>query len=405
MKLITWNLNHRTRPKLIPDLVPEAIGALGPDLMVLTEYVRGPSHDSFIARLFDLGMSNVLMSPEVQGENSLLIACRRRVVPGEIIAPPIAPSVPYNFLHVELPEDDLQVIGIRVPDYSRKPRIRRACWDWLGSVAGEVISSPTIIIGDLNSDPSYPKSHCGDRFAKLVEGGWQLALPADGASFWTPSNHAVRLDHAFISPHNRVISTRYVADISGLVLANKRKPSLPDHAALEIEIEPAMNYIYAACRRLLEMVQVLHRQGYERLRINPGMAPSGCYWRCEFLPSGMTSPDLPRRDNASSVETARYSSGQEKNYFGWMDAVSDSPDELAAKFIERFDDLSKASKGKDPAYVAWYSRMLDETAPDGIVYTYADYPLPENYFPVQNKPAIRIPFPPCASIPMAGDLS
>ena len=53
MKLITWNLNHRMRPKLIPDLVPEAIRALGPDLIVLTEYVRGPSHDSFIARLFD----------------------------------------------------------------------------------------------------------------------------------------------------------------------------------------------------------------------------------------------------------------------------------------------------------------------------------------------------------------
>jgi len=239
VKLLTWNLNHRTRPKPIPDLVPEVIKALGPDLVVLTEYVRGPSHDSFLARLFDLGLSHALMSPEVRGENSVLIACRRHLVPGNIIAPPIAPSVPYNFLHVELPEDDLQVIGIRVPDYSKKPRIRRACWDWLVSMAAEVITSPTIMIGDFNSDPGYPKSHCGDRFALLVHDGWQLALPEKGASYWTPNDHAVRLDHAFVSPHNRVISARYVPDIGGLVLANRRQPKLPDHAALEIEIELA----------------------------------------------------------------------------------------------------------------------------------------------------------------------
>jgi len=405
MKLVTWNVNHRTRPNPIPELVPEAIKALGPDVLVLTEYVRGLSHDLFVARLFDLGMKYVLMSPEVRGENSLLIASCRRIVPGKIIAESIAPSVPYNFLHVELPDDDLQVIGIRVPDYSRTPRIRRACWDWLCSVAADVISSSTIIIGDLNSDPAYPKSHCGDRFAKLVEDGWQLALPKDGASFWTPSNHSVRLDHAFVSPHNRIVSSRYVAEIDDLVLANKRKPSLPDHAALEIEIEPTMKYIYAACRHVLEMVRVLHRRGYERLRINPGMAPSGCYWRCDFLPSNMTHPDFPHRNIVSVVETARYTSGQEKNYFGWTDAVSDSSEGLAEKFIERFEDLSMASKGKDSAYAAWYSRMLDETAPDGIVYAYADYPIPKNHLPVQNKPAIRIPLPPSASIPMTEDIS
>jgi hypothetical protein len=96
------------------------------------------------------------------------------------------------------------------------------------------------------------------------------------------------------------------------------------------------------------------------------------------------------------VETARYTSGQEKNYFGWTDAVSDSPEELADKFIQRFDDLSKASKGKDPAYVIWYTRMLEETAPDGVVYAYADYPVPQDYLPVQNKPEVKIPHPPSA---------
>ena len=76
MKLLTWNLNHRTRPKPIPDLVPEVIKALSPDLLVLTEYVRGPSHDSFLTCLFDLGLCFTLMSPEANGENSVLIAGR-----------------------------------------------------------------------------------------------------------------------------------------------------------------------------------------------------------------------------------------------------------------------------------------------------------------------------------------
>ena len=110
----------------------------------------------------------------------------------------------------------------------------------------------------------------------------------------------------------------------------------------------------------------------------------------------MTIPDLPRRDNESQVETASYTSGQEKNYFGWTDAVSDSPEELAEKFIERFHILSKSSKGKDSAYVTWYSRMIDETASDGVVYAYADYPIPEDYLPVYNKPEVKIPHPPSA---------
>ena len=193
------------------------------------------------------------------------------------------------------------------------------------------------------------------------------------------------------------ISSRYVRDISGLVLANNRQPTLPDHAALEIVIEPAMKSIYSACRRLLEMVRVLHRQGYERLRIYPGMSPSGCYWRCEFLPSEMTFKVIQIRtmDPESRLRDTRVDRRQIT--LGGPTRFQIPPDEIAAKFVDRFDDLSKASKGKDPAYVSWYSRMLDETAPNGIVYAYADYPVPEDYLSVHNKTDLRIPFPPRAS--------
>lgn len=397
MKLLSWNVNHRTRPKPIPDLIPEAIQALAPDLLVLTEYVRGSSHDVFLARLANFGLRHALISPEIRGENSVLIVGRRSLALGSISAPALAPSMPYNFLHVELPEDRLQLMGIRIPDYSRQAQMRKACWDWFCSVAAEVVSDPTVIIGDFNSDPNYSKARCGDRFEKLVEDGWQLALPEEGASYWSPNNHAVRLDHAFVSKHSLVLSSRYITHIAGLTLANRCGSMLPDHAALEVVIENGMDYIVGGCRRLLEMVQILHRQGYERLRINPGMSPSGCHWRCEFLPSEVTIAHDRNRHIRRSVETARYSSGERRNYFGWIDAAADLPFDLSVKFIERFPDLAKASTGRDPEYAKWYSMMLAMTAPDGIIYSYADYPLPDDHLPVQNRPDLRIPFPPGAS--------
>ena len=36
--------------------------------------------------------------------------------------------------------------------------------------------------------------------------GWQHALPPDGASYWNPFGHAVRIDHAPVSAHLRVES-------------------------------------------------------------------------------------------------------------------------------------------------------------------------------------------------------
>jgi len=42
---------------------------------------------------------------------------------------------------------------------------------------------------------------------------------------------------------------------------------------------------YRAYRKVLRMVTELHVRGYQRLRIAPGMAPSGCSWRCSITPA------------------------------------------------------------------------------------------------------------------------
>jgi endonuclease/exonuclease/phosphatase family metal-dependent hydrolase len=262
MKLLTWNVNHRTLPRPIPDLVPAAIEELSPDLLVLTEYVRGPSHRSFLSRLAGLGLCHALVSPETRGQNSVMMACRRPLAPGHISAPPIAPALPYNFLHVELSEDRLQVLGIRIPDYSRQSRIRKACWDWLCSRAAELVHSPIVMIGDFNSDPNYSKFRCGDRFAQLVEDGWQLALPKDGASYWSPNNHAVRIDHAFVSKDYRVISARYIDRVGKLILANMTCPLISAHGDTQTAGVLLLNFVYACLMRCLAPEQIM--QGGER---------------------------------------------------------------------------------------------------------------------------------------------
>lgn len=149
-------------------------------------------------------------------------------------------------------------------------------------------------------------------------------------------------------------------------------------------------------RKLLLMVAELHRMGYQRLRIVPGMAPSGCYWRCKIVPASMISPNHGAKSDCHNDMAARYSSGQEDNFFGWNDVVGNTPTEMAQKFIERFPKIAEAGCGGDDKYVSWYLEMLRLTEPDGIIFTTADsdWPIPEDKIPVANMHEVFVPLPP-----------
>ena len=131
------------------------------------------------------------------------------------------------------------------------------------------------------------------------------------------------------------------------------------------------------CRRLLYMVRELHAMGYEQLRIAPGVAPSGLFWRLSVCAASNTLPDngAIMRDFSQG---ANYSSGGGDRFFDWDDAADDSPRELAEKFVARFPDLAAEGKKEDPDYVRWYKEMLELTEPDGLPYAYADWPNSED---------------------------
>ena len=237
MKILEWNVNHRTRQKPIRPTMAAAILSLRPDVVVLTEYVSGFSRGPFLDELASGGLAYHLVSPDTKAENQVLIVARSILEEGEIRAPAIASSLPSNVLHVRVPAEGFEVLGLRMPDYSRLPPIRRDCWDWLTQTASALVSRPFVLIGDFNTDPKYPKARCGPRIAELVAGGWKHAAPSGGASYWTPTGHAVRIDHAFVSRHFAILSARYIRESGPHVFAGGGDGALSDHAALIVDLQ------------------------------------------------------------------------------------------------------------------------------------------------------------------------
>ena len=63
MRIVSWNVNHRTTRKRIPVQMGDVIGSLRPDLVVLTEFVPGPSSTYFV-RLMNSRMNSGVITFE-----------------------------------------------------------------------------------------------------------------------------------------------------------------------------------------------------------------------------------------------------------------------------------------------------------------------------------------------------
>lgn len=241
MRILTWNVNHRSVQRRIPLKMADAIGSLEPNVVVLTEFVPGITRKPFLDGLSRLGLIHQHLSPLTPKENHILIASRTLMKAGVIKAPAIAPSVPSNALNVEFPEDGYEILGLRLPDYSRMPTIRTACWDWIERTAGLLVDRPSLIIGDLNTDPKYAPARCGDRIQRLINQGWQHAVPSGDPSYWSPRGHGVQIDHAFVSRHLTVSGTQFVKEKNGYVFVGRSEGGMSDHAVLVVDVSTTFN--------------------------------------------------------------------------------------------------------------------------------------------------------------------
>jgi hypothetical protein len=131
-----------------------------------------------------------------------------------------------------------------------------------------------------------------------------------------------------------------------------------------ISAKPADEAWYRRCVRVLAMVHELHKAGYQRIRILPMLSPSGCYWRGIVTFSENVAEDgynILNWDHDDEFGTvAKYTSGDENEFFGWRDAKSLNARQLAVLFIERFPVIASRGVGCDWAYAGWLTDVLGE---------------------------------------------
>ncbi|MGH2585920.1 MAG: hypothetical protein ACRDJE_13485 [Dehalococcoidia bacterium] len=149
-------------------------------------------------------------------------------------------------------------------------------------------------------------------------------------------------------------------------------------------------------QRVLQMVHELHKRGYQFLRIIPGMSPSGLHWRCTITTRSNILATHGARARDYDADAARYTSGQDNEYFGWTDARQDTARQLATKFVERFPELAEKGRGRDWEYAGWYVEMLGHADRGALPIAYADWdrePDPR-WLPTLGTEESGLPMPP-----------
>lgn len=164
-----------------------------------------------------------------------------------------------------------------------------------------------------------------------------------------------------------------------------------------VSITPSRKPHERRALRVLLMVHELHKAGYQRLRICPGMSGSGFHWRCAITPITNTLRSHGAMLLDCEEDTAHYTTGHKNKYFGWTDARTDTARELAAKFIKRFPEIARKGLGQDWQYVGWYVQMLGFAERGDLPVAYADWHIERPYttqLPTIGKLRSGLPMPP-----------
>lgn len=164
--------------------------------------------------------------------------------------------------------------------------------------------------------------------------------------------------------------------------------------------DPTADHVFRRALRVLTMVGELHKRGYQRLRISPGMAPSGMYWRCRIFPA--VPAGATRASQRDVPLAAHYTTGMENRYFDWTDAHTATGRELATLFVERFPAIVERGQGDDWAYAGWYVRMLGIAERGHLPVSYDDGyedistmpSWPTTGFASPGDPPVTVPLPP-----------
>jgi len=240
IRILAWNLNHRSRPKRIPAGVVDAIRQLRPDILVLNEYVQGADHRRLWDDLRSAGLGNIQVSERRPGHNQVLMASRFDFIVGAVPAPSIHCDSHgrTNFLAASFREPEFTLIGMRAPAYESVKQLRDY-WGELSATLRVTASRKVVVIGDMNGDPENEKSIGGQHLASLCKEGWKIPRADGDWSYKADSGaYTSRIDHVVASPGIRMASASYITALPGIIVAGTRaEAALSDHAICLGEVD------------------------------------------------------------------------------------------------------------------------------------------------------------------------
>ena len=137
------------------------------------------------------------------------------------------------------------------------------------------------------------------------------------------------------------------------------------------------------------MVHECHKAGYQRIRISPGMAPSGVHWRCTITFADNVAEDGHSILDGADGLVARYTSGQGNRYFDWTGAQQMTARRLADRFLKAFPVIAERGAGRDWAYAGWLTDVLGRAEHGLFPVFYADYPLDEEVLRLWRPPPVQ----------------
>jgi endonuclease/exonuclease/phosphatase family metal-dependent hydrolase len=240
MRLATWNLNNRVgKVRFRPEAAQAAV-AIGADVIVLTEYFPQHHHQQFCHVLAEGGWIHQLLPPQpTEIANRTLIASRLLLHREDLALPDFDCQFPANIVVARIGTLGLRILGIRIPAYGQGHPLLMRSWEWLEAASAALREAPAVIIGDLNIHPMPDRKGVGACFRRILDNGWQRAVPAEGYSYFGHSGVRSEIDHALVSPRCRIQGAEYVISVPGFELAGTAD-ALSDHAALVVDVDTSL---------------------------------------------------------------------------------------------------------------------------------------------------------------------
>lgn len=226
MRILSWNILHGGGPERTPEIALALI-AKSPSVVVLTEFrtTRGTSLRTILA---DHGLEHQIASHGGGRANGILIASRKKIK---------CSSEPSDgrFLDVRLPEANLFLTAVHVPDDSDLPA-KSAHWQRIVRLGRIRREERALVIGDFNTGRRGQDAESGVFACEALMGtlcslgyqdAWRARNPGIRDATWVaPWGEGRRIDAVFVS-------TPLAPDVTDVShLHEDRDRGLSDHSAL-----------------------------------------------------------------------------------------------------------------------------------------------------------------------------